>query len=104
MLINCAWISDPKTFLRYAIEVVREFLSEDLIERYEKVLEESDLMLVLRKSLELFCNPHLYGKKLVVVLDEFHSFIEKMAYRIARETKKKKAVVKSDILWLLRDI
>ena len=102
--IGCAWISDPRTLLRYAIEILEDLAPEDFLEKYRLRLREDDLMLVLRSALEIFCHPEIYKRKLIVVPDEFHSLIEKMAYRIARETKKKKPVVKSDILWLIRDL
>lgn len=102
--INCAWISDPKTFLHFVADSLGGVASKDFLEKFVFGLRIDDPMLTLRKALEIFCYPEVYGRKLVVVLDEFHNFVEKISYRISRETKKKKAIVKSDVLWLLREI
>lgn len=101
--ISCAWVSDPRTLLRYILEILKDIAPRDFLERYKLALND-DLMLVLRSALEIFCHPEVYERKIIVVLDEFQFLVEKLAYRIARETRKKKPVVKSDILWLIRDL
>ena len=107
ILINCAWISDPRTFLAHVLKVVQEkFGMMSLLEKYEKaLLKEKDLMLILRSTFELLNELSMeLERKLVVALDEFHLLVEKLAYRISRETRKSKEIVKSDILWLMREI
>jgi len=104
VVINCSWISDPKTLLIHVLDVSREICPRELIEEYVRYLDMEDRIIVLRKALEFFVKVgEKLGRSIVVVLDEFHTLIDKLSYRIARETRKKKNVVESDILWLLRE-
>ncbi len=102
--INCSWISDPRTFLVHVMNIIREKYGNKIMENYAGIFEEEDKTLMLRRTLELLTKlSHRQDRKLVIVLDEFHLLIEKLAYRIARETRKRKEIVESDILWLLRE-
>ena len=61
--------------------------------------------MLLRKTFEILNEASDYLKdKLIVALDEFHKFIDKMSLRIAREANKRKDIVYNDILWMLKDI
>lgn len=104
IVISCSWISDPRTFLIHVLDVMKRLCPRRLVEEYMHYVDEEDKMIVLRKAFEFFVrSSEELGKKLAVALDEFHILVDKLSYRIARETKKRKEVVESDILWLLRE-
>jgi len=105
--INCAWISDPETFCRIIIDELRKLLNDvELVKELKLLLrEERNPMMLLRKTFEILNEASDYLKnKVIVALDEFHKFIDKMSLRIARETNKRKDIVYNDILWMLKDI
>ena len=105
--INCAWISDPETFATIVSEKLVGFIgSHKLIDRLRILIhEEKNPMLLLRETFDVInSSSEIYGKKLVVALDEIHKFLDKISTRIAREVKKSKEVVYSDVLWMLKDI
>ncbi len=107
IMIDCSWISDPKTLLKQVLETLRgRGVNIDLLDKYEKkLLKESEPMLILNSALNAILDfSESVNQKLIVALDEFHVMLEKLAYRIARETKKRKDIVVNDILWLLRGI
>lgn len=105
--INCAWISDPETFAAIVKEKIRDLVGENQVVKdlAIHIHEVENPLLLLRKTFESINKlSELVGKKIIMALDEVHKFIEKMATRIARETKKKKEIARSDILWMLKDI
>ena len=94
--INCIWISNPYVFLR----VIMRFLPEEHLREAQLALHESDPIIVLKTAFDLL---QKVGDRPIVVLDEFHVFIEKMALRIARDKKTRKDIVVDDILGILKD-
>ena len=105
--INCAWISDPETFGWVVIDKLQRLLEDDKILSNLRlsILEKGNLMVLLKKIFDTInIASSAYGAKLVVALDEIHKFLDKIATRIARESKKSKSIVYNDILWMLKDV
>ncbi|MGQ4891618.1 MAG: AAA family ATPase [Candidatus Njordarchaeia archaeon] len=106
MFLNCSWISDPKTFFRYVLDSMKNTYGElNLIKEYEiKLREKENPVWHFKIALDSIRNlaKHINIKP-IVILDEFHIMVEKISYRVARETKKRKDVAMSDIMWLIRD-
>ena len=96
-LIDASWISDPRSFLIYVSKLVGrtesslKFLSSSMA---------SDLMLIFREGMEILCTGDTFN---IIAIDEFHVMLDKISYRIARESGKRKNVVLNDLIWLLRE-
>ena len=104
--INCAWLSNTMSLASKVRESIAEF-DETLsnifwgkissIEDPEQILYEAlETMDSLAKKME--------KTKLIIVLDEFHVFLENIAKKIARIKRENINTVKERVFWFFKDL
>ena len=94
--IDCVWISDPYVFAK----TIAKFVTKELENEARLLLVEDDPLIMFKTSFELLSK---IREKPIIILDEFHVFLEKIATRIAREKKEKKEIVIDDLLGIIKD-
>ncbi len=96
-LIESSWISDPRSFLIYVLKLTGKTKESTYL---LSSAFSSDLTMVFRSGMDILCSSNTSN---IIILDEFHILLDKLSYRIARETGKRKDIVLNDLAWLIRE-
>lgn len=103
--INCAWLSNTMSLASSVRKSIARFDKTLSNTFWGKISSIKDPEHVLFESLETLNNlGKATGGKLIVVLDEFHVFIENIAKKIARIKRESINTVKERVFWFLKDI
>jgi len=101
--IDGIWISDPVVFVKTIMDFPI-FKDKGFDKKFKLILLEEDPLVMLKQAFDLMIKFSSRVKKIAIILDEFHIFIDKISTRIAREKRQSKQIIESDILGLIKSI
>ena len=103
--INCAWLSNTFSLARKVGSIIAKFdesLSNEFLGRVLSVSDSEDVLYEALEAIDSLAKKR--RKKLVVVLDEFHVFLENISKKIARIKREDIDRVKQRVYWFLKDL
>jgi len=104
--INCAWLSNTKSLaskVRESIARFDETLSNIFWGRISSIDDPEHILYEALETIDSLAKKTKKAK-LIVVLDEFHVFLENVAKKIARTKRENINTVKERVSWFLKDL
>ncbi|MGQ4891472.1 MAG: ATP-binding protein [Candidatus Njordarchaeia archaeon] len=106
VVINCGGFGSVNSFFWEAVSIVRhKFGFQERVMKWVGYFDEAPMeKLKFKRAFEFLADVSEEISPMVVFLDEFHMFLDKLALRVAREEKTNSKRALLDLFWIMKDV